>query len=76
MANLQEILPVCQEFGVLDGTAFLLERLGDIPAALDIYVQQVSPAMGSWSHWNHQKLKFMSRRVGVGQVQFQNEMEL
>jgi len=39
---LQEILPYCQEHGVLEGTAFLLERLGDIPAALDIYITQVT----------------------------------
>jgi hypothetical protein len=41
-ALLQEILPFCQRYGVLDGTAYLLERLGDIPAALDIYITQVT----------------------------------
>lgn len=41
---MQEVLPYCQQFGVLEAQAYLLERLGDIPAALDIYVQQLEQA--------------------------------
>ena len=32
----QEVLPFCHDYGVKDAEAFLLERLGDIPAALQV----------------------------------------
>ncbi len=36
---LQEVLPCCHEYGVQDAEAYLLERLGDIPAALQVESQ-------------------------------------
>ena len=40
----QEVLPFCQRHGVTDAEAYLLERLGDVTAALRIYVGRLEAA--------------------------------
>ena len=35
--RVEACLPLCQQHGVHDAQAYLLERLGDIPAALHLY---------------------------------------
>ena len=40
----KEVLPFCQRHGVTDAEAYLLERLGDVTAALCIYVGRLEAA--------------------------------
>ena len=39
---MQEVLPYCHEHDVQDAEAFLLERLGDIPAALQVAKSKIN----------------------------------
>lgn len=39
--RVEACLPHCQRFGVNDAQAYLLERLGDIAAAIQLYVQDI-----------------------------------
>lgn len=39
--RVEACLPLCQQHGVHDAEAYLLERLGDIPAALCLYTTAV-----------------------------------
>ena len=39
--RVEACLPLCQQYGVHDAEAYLLERLGDIPAALHLYTSAV-----------------------------------
>ena len=38
---MEACLPHCQQFEVNDAQAYLLERLGDIAAAIKLYVQDI-----------------------------------
>ena len=39
--RVEACLPHCQQYGVRDAQAYLLERLGDIAAAIKLYVQDI-----------------------------------
>ena len=41
LCRVESCLPHCQQFEVNDAQAYLLERLGDIAAAIKLYVQDI-----------------------------------
>lgn len=41
LCRAQACIPACQKYGVHDGEAFLLERLGDVTSALNLYVRNI-----------------------------------
>lgn len=43
-----EILTICRSHGIFEATAFILEKLGEIPEAFDSYLHLVEQHMSKW----------------------------
>jgi hypothetical protein len=48
--RLEHCLELCQKYGIIDATTFLLERVGDVGSALSLVLADVYKAMQEMDH--------------------------